>query len=183
MASRRGSRSGVAVDLGDVAQVMRTAAEQIRRDALALYELAVDRAATLDAAAAQIERPLAAPPGPDTAPSPTAATTTARPNTTAGRPAAAKRATAKRAAAAPAKNTRATTAAPATKTATVEGSGQDTLTDRVVAVVRGTPGRSWTTAEVATVVGAAPNTVSTYLARAATRGLITRVERGTYQAA
>jgi hypothetical protein len=171
------------VDLSDVAQVMRAAAEQIRRDALVVYELAVERAVTLDAAAAQLERPLAGLPGSAAAPAPTAATTTARPNTTAGRPAAAKKATAKQAATAPAKTTRATTRAPATKTATVEGSGQDTLTDRVVAVVRGTPGRSWTTAEVATVVGAAPNTVSTYLARAATRGLITRVERGTYQAA
>jgi predicted transcriptional regulator of viral defense system len=53
----------------------------------------------------------------------------------------------------------------------------------VVAVVCGTPGRSWTTAEVATVLGAPPNTVSTFLARAVKRGLVTRVERGTYQAA
>jgi hypothetical protein len=187
MASQRASRSAVPVDLTAVARGLRAAAGQIRSDARARYELEVERAAALEAAAVQIELPGAVPvPSATATPAPaaTAAKASRRPGrpAKAGRPA--KKAAARRPVGRPPKKAAGRkVAARATKKAAASPASNESLMDQVVGVVRNNPNRSWNTAQVADAVGAQAGTVSTFLARAAGRGLIARRQRGIYTAA
>jgi hypothetical protein len=169
MASQRRYQSAAKVDLDDVAQLLRSAAAQIRRDASARYDLELERAAALEAAAVQVGQAPAVG-------SRTAETERRGSNGTPPAPTTAKRA-------APPTKRPAKSAGAITNTGTSSRAGGSTVMDRVVAVVCKQPRRQWTTAQVAQAVGAAPTTVATLLARATERGLIRRAQRGHYQAA
>jgi hypothetical protein len=71
------------------------------------------------------------------------------------------------------------TAAKASTSSTRRPSG---ITDRAVALMRGSPRRTWTAGEVAEALKAEAASVSTLLAGAARDGKLRRVGRGAYQA-